>query len=179
MLPGQLGDVNESVYAAQVHEGTEVNDGGHDTLADLALLQLVEELGANLRLGLLEEGATRQHYVVAVLVELDDLGFKFLANVGLQVANATHFHEGGRQEATQSDIHDEAALDDLDDGALDRLVLFLKFFDGAPGTLVLSTLLGQHQAAFFVLFGENKGFNGVANFDDFAGVDIMLDRKLT
>ena len=43
VLPGQLGDVDKTVDAAEVHERTEVDDGGHDTGADLALAELLEE----------------------------------------------------------------------------------------------------------------------------------------
>ncbi len=39
VLPGQLGDVHETVDAAEVHERTEVDDRGDDTRADLALLR--------------------------------------------------------------------------------------------------------------------------------------------
>ena len=55
--------------------------------------------------------ATGQDHVVAVLVELKDLGLDLLADVRGEVADATHLNEGGRQEATQTDVDDEAALD--------------------------------------------------------------------
>src|SRR5690606_32073481 len=129
---GQLGDVHQAVHAAQIDEGAEVDDRGDHTLADLALLQLVQELAADLGLGLLEPGATRQDHVVAVLVELDDLGLDLLADVRLEVADTTHLDQRGGQEATETDIEDQAALDDLDDGALDGLVLLLELLDGAP-----------------------------------------------
>src|SRR6266542_907490 len=50
-------------------ERSEVDDRVEDALADLALLQPVEELGAHLGLGLLQPGPARQHHVVAVLVQ--------------------------------------------------------------------------------------------------------------
>jgi hypothetical protein len=178
VLPGQLRDVHEAVDATEVHEGTEVDDGGHDTLADLALLQLVEESVADLGLGLLEPRAARQHHVVAVLVELDDLGLERLADVRLQVADAAHLDQGRGQEAAQADVQDQAALDDLDDGALDDAVLFLDLLDRAPGALVLRTLLGQDEAAFLVLLLENEGFDLVADGDDLVGVDVVLDGQL-
>src|SRR4029453_15084785 len=105
-------------------------------------------------------------HVVAVLVELDDLRLERLADVRLQIADATHLHEGGRQEAAQADVQDQAALDDLDDGALDDAVLLLDLLDGAPGTLVLSTLLGQDQTAFLVLLLEDQGLDLVAHGND-------------
>src|SRR5262249_23185424 len=130
---------------------------------------------AHLGLGLLQPGAAAQHHVVAVLVQLDDLGFDLLADVRLQITNATHLDQRSGQEAAQPDVEDQAALDDLDDGALDGLVLLLERFDGAPGALVLCALLGQDQTAFFVLFGENKGLDLITDGNDLVGVDIVLD----
>ena len=73
VLPRQLGDVDEAVHAAEVDEGAEVHDARHDALADLARLEVGEEVLALLLLRLLEPRPARQHDVVAVLVELDDL----------------------------------------------------------------------------------------------------------
>src|SRR5690606_33122587 len=73
VLPGQLGDVDETVDAAKVNERTEVDDRRNLALADLALVQVVEEVRARLGLRLLEQGAARENHVVAVLVELEDL----------------------------------------------------------------------------------------------------------
>lgn len=163
MLPGQLGDVHQAVDATQVHEGTEVDDRGDDALADGTLLQLVEEFAAHRGLRLLQPGTAAQHHVVAVLVQLDDLGLDDLTDVRLQIADASHLDKRCGQEPTQADVEDQAALDDLDDGALDGLVLLLELLDGAPGALVLGALLGQDQAAFFVLLGEDQRFDLVAD----------------
>src|SRR5690606_33040526 len=155
--------------------GAEVDDRGDDALADLALLQGVEERLANLGLGLLQPGAARQDHVVAVLVEFDDLGLELTADVGLQVADAAHLDEGRGQEAAQADVEDEAALDDLDDGAGDDPVLVLDLLDRAPGALVLGALLGQDQATLLVLLLEDQGLDVFADFHDVSWVDIVLD----
>src|SRR5690606_6796995 len=60
VLPGQFRDVHQSVDAAEIDEGAEVDDRADDALADLALLELVEEVLANGRLRLLEPGTARQ-----------------------------------------------------------------------------------------------------------------------
>src|SRR5690606_22435713 len=135
VLPGELGDVHQAVDATEVDERTEVDDRGNDALADLALLQLVEEVLPNLRLGLLEPGAAGQHHVVAVLVQLDDLRLELLADVRLEVADAPHLDQGRGQEATQADVQDQAALDDLDHRAGDDAVVVLDLLDRAPGAL--------------------------------------------
>ena len=178
VLPGQLGDVDQTVNATQVHEGPEVDDGGHDAGADLPLLQSLQEVGADLGLGLLEPGATGEDHVVAVLVQLNDLRLELAAHVGLEVANATHLHQGGGQEAAQADVQDETALDDLNDGAGDDAVLLLDALDGAPGALVLRALLAQEQTPFLVLLLQDEGFDLVADGDDLVGVDVVLDGQL-
>jgi len=170
--------VNEAVYAAQVHECTEVDDGGNDAGTDLALFQLVEERGADLGLGLLEPCTAGQHNVVAVLVQLDDLGFDLLTDVRSEVAHTAHLDEGCGQEAAQTDVEDKTTLDNLDDGTGDNTVFFLDLLDVAPGTLVLSTLLGEDQAAFFVFLGEDQGFDQIANGDNVSGINVVLDGQL-
>ena len=178
VLPRQLGNVNQAVDTAEIDEGAEVDDGGNNALADLALLQLVQELGANLGLGLLQVRTAGQNNVVALLVQLDDLCFQLLADVRLQVTDATHLNEGCRQEATQADIQDEAALDNLDNGTGNRLFLGLQLLDGAPCALVLRALLGQDQATFLVLLGENKCVNLIADLNNLVRVDVVLDGQL-
>src|SRR5699024_1154668 len=177
VLPGQLGHVHQAIHAAQVDERAEVDDRGHHTLADLALLELGEEVLADLGLGLLQPCPTRQHHVVAVLVELDDLRLELLADVRLQVTDAAHLHQGGGQEATQADVDDQATLDDLDHGAGDDAVLLLDLLDGAPGALVLGALLREDQAAFLVLLLLDEGLDLVADVDDLERVHVMLDRE--
>src|SRR6185437_2431395 len=123
VLPRQLGHVHQTVDATEVDERTEVDDGADDAAPDLTLLQRREERLANLGLGLLEPRTTREHDVVAVLVELDDLRLKLATDVGLQVTYAAHLDEGRWQEAAQADVEDQAALDDLDDGTGDDVVV--------------------------------------------------------
>ena len=101
-----------------------------------------------------------------------------LPDVRLQVADAAHLDQRGRQEAAQADVEDETTLDDLDDGAGDDAVLFLDLLDRAPGALVLGALLGQDQAAFLVLLLEDQGLDVVADRDDLVRVDVVLDRQL-
>ena len=115
VLPRQLADVDEPVHAAEIDERTEADDRGDRAFADFADLEVGEELVAGLLLVLFQVGATGQHHVVAVLVEFDDLAVHGLADVRREVADAAQLDERRRQEATQPDVDDEAALDDFDD----------------------------------------------------------------
>src|SRR5690606_30378124 len=148
VLPRQFGDVDEAVDATEVHEGAEVHDGGDYALANLALLEGVEEVAAGLGLRLLEEGAARKDHIVAVLVELDDLRLDVAADVRLEVANPAHLNQRCGQEAAQADVDNEAALDDLDDTAGHNAVRVLDLLDLGPCALLLGAALREEEAAF-------------------------------
>ena len=99
-------------------------------------------------------------------------------DVGLEVAHAAQVDERRGQEAAQADVEDEAALDHLDDRALDDAVLLLDLLDRAPGALVLRALLGQDQAAVLVLLLEDEGLELVVERDDLVRVDVVADGEL-
>jgi hypothetical protein len=179
VLPGQLGHVHEPVHAPEVDEGAEVDDRRDGALADLARLEVGEELLALLLLRLLEPRPAGQHDVVAVLVELDDLGLEAAADVGREVPDPAELHERGGQEAPQADVDDEAALDDLDDRATDDAVGLLELLDRAPRPLVLRALLGQDEPALLVLLLEDEGLDLLAEADDLVRVDVVADAQLT
>ncbi|GAB7037446.1 hypothetical protein JCM9533A_12940 [Catenuloplanes niger JCM 9533] len=119
-----------------------------------------------------------KNHVVAVLVQLYDLRFQLAAHVGLEVANAPHLDQGGREEAPEPDVEDQAALDHLDDGAANDAVLVLDLLDGAPGALVLRPLLREDQTTLLVLLLENEGLDVVTDRHHFRGVHVVLDRQL-
>ncbi len=178
VLPRQLGHVDQAVHAPEVDEGAEVDHRGHHALAALARLEVDQELAPLLLLGLLQPGPAGQDHVVAVPVQLDDLGLDDPAHVGLELAHPAQLDQRGGQEAPQPDVHDEAALDHLDDRAGDHLVGLLELLDGAPGPLVLGPLLREDQPTLLVLLLEDKGLDGLAQGDDLRGVDVVADGQL-
>ena len=99
-------------------------------------------------------------------------------DVGLEVAHAAQLDERGRQEAAEADVEDEAALDDLDDRALDDALGLLDLLDRAPGPLVLGPLLRQDEPALLVLLREDEGLDLLAQRHDLVGVDVVADREL-
>jgi len=178
VAPRELGDVNQAVDAAQVHEGTEVDDRGDGTRQDHALLQLAEDLGALVLAAFLEHHAARKDDVVAVAVHLDDTRLEATSHVGCEVLHAAQVDKRCRQEASQADIEDETTLDDLDDLAFDVLARLELLLDLAPGALVLGALLGEDEPAVLVLLLENESLDRVADLDDLRRVDVLADRQL-
>ena len=151
--------MNQAVDAAEVHEGAEVHDRGDGALEAHADLELGEDLLALGLAGLLEHDAAGEDDVVAVAVHLDDAGLDAGAHVGVEVLDATEVDEGSGQEATQADVENQAALDDLDDLALDGLAGVELLLDAVPGALVLGTLLGEDETALLVLLLENQSLD--------------------
>ena len=72
--------------------------------------------------------------------------------------------EAGRKPA-HAEVQDQAALDDLDHDALDRLAGLGRRLDLAPCLLEAGALLGQQQAPLLVLLGEHQGVDALAERD--------------
>ena len=125
-----------------------------------------------------EKNTTRKNDVVAVAVHLDDAGLDAGAHVGGEVLDATEVDEGSGQEATQADVEDQAALDNLDNLALDVLAGVELLLDAVPSTLVLGTLLGQDQTTVLVLLLENEGLDGITECNDVCRVSVLADGQL-
>src|SRR5206468_7856169 len=138
-------------------------DVGDRALHDHARLQAVEDLLALLLALLLEHRAAREDDVVAGAVELDDLALDLRAQVLVEVRDAPDVDERGGQEAAHPEVDDQAALDDLDDGALDGASALRGSLDGAPCLLEARALLGHDEAAVLVLLGEDKGVDLLAH----------------
>ena len=179
MLPRQLADVDEAVHSAEIDERTERDHRRHGALSNLSDLEIGEEAVASLLLVLFEVGPAGQHNVVAVLVELNDLGLHDGADVRLQVTHTAQFNQRGREEPAKPDVDDKSALHDLNDRAFNDSLCFFLGFDVAPSSLVLSTLLRQNQTTFFVFLGEHEGFDGLSHRHHFCRIHIVANAELT
>src|SRR6476469_1005292 len=121
--PGALGDMDQAVHPVEVDEGAEVDDVRELAIDHVAGVEPVEDLLSLLLALVLEDGAAREHDVVARAVELDHLAAQLLPEVLVEVLHAADVDERRRQEPAYPEVEDEAALDDLDDAAVHRLAL--------------------------------------------------------
>ena len=170
--------MDQAVDALEVDEGAEVDDVGDLALDDLAGLEAVEDLLADLLALFLEHRAAREDDVVAAAVELDHLALERLAHELVEVVDAADVDQRGGQEAAHPEVEDQAALDDLDDAALDRLAGLGGGLDPAPCLLEAGALLGEDQTALGVLLGEDQGVDLLAERDLVRGIDRPADREL-
>src|SRR5689334_1823950 len=178
VAPGELRDVDQTVDAVEIDERAEVDDVG-DLALDLdARRQPVEDLLTGLLALLLEHRPPRQDDVVAAAVELDDLAQQRLVAVLLEILDATDVDQRRGQEAPHAEVDDQAALDDLDDLALDRLAALGRCLDALPRLLEAGALLRENQPALGVLLLEHERVDLLADLDLVVRVDGAADREL-
>src|SRR5581483_4485611 len=176
--PRELGDVDEAVHAVEIDEGTEVDDVRDLPLDHVAGLQLVEDLLPLLLALFLEHGPAREHDVVARPVELDHLAPELLSQELVEILHAPDVDERRRQEAADAEVEDQAALDDFDHAAVDRIAGLGGALDVLPRELEPRTLLRQDQPSLGVLFRQDERVDLVAERDFVRRVHRAPDRQL-
>ncbi len=163
--------MDESVRAADVDEGAEVADRGDATLADLALLQLLDQLLLHLVAPLLHGLALGEDQPVAMAVDLDDLEGQRAADqpghVGLLagiVAAANLGHLRRRHESAHAvEIHQQTALVVVGDFGLDDLVRLVELLQSTPALLLPRPVDRDDRVTFLVLGLDDEDEDGVAD----------------
>ena len=163
-LPRHVGDVQQAIDAAEVDERAVIGEVLDHALDDGAFLQLVEQFGALGAVFLLDDRATRNDDVVALLVELDDLELVHLAFEVARVAHGAHVHERtGQERAHEIDFDGEAALDAAVDEALDDLLLLERGLEAFPGAGTLGFFAREARFAGTVFDAVECDFDVVAD----------------
>src|SRR5690606_4692344 len=150
--PAQVGDVEEAVDAAEVDEDAEVDDVLDGPLEHLADLERVEDLLPLLHEVLLDQRLVADDDVAVGRVDLDDLELHRLVEVRVEVAHRPDVHLGAGEEGLgPEEVHDHAALDAADDGALEDAAGLERLLDLPPAPEVVRLRLGQHELPAAVL----------------------------
>jgi hypothetical protein len=178
VAPRKLGDVDQAVHPVEVDEGAEVHDVRDLTVDHVARVEPVEDRLPHLLALVLEDGAAREHDVVARAVELDHLAAQLLAEELVQVLHAADVHQRGRQEAAHAEVEDETALDDLDHLAVHGLARLGRALDRLPRHLEARALLGEDQTALGVLLGEDECVDLVSEADLVGRIHGAPNRQL-
>ena len=138
----------------------------------------VEDRLAHLLALVLEDGAAREDDVVARAVELDHLAAQLLREELVEVLDAADVDERRRQEATDAEVEDETALDDLDHPAVDGLAALGGSLDRLPGELEARALLREEEAPLGVLLRHHERVDLVADRHLVGRVHVPADREL-
>ena len=116
--PGQIGNVQQAINAAEVDECAVVGDVLDDTLDDAAFLEVGQQCIALFTNTGFKHGTTGNDHVVTLAIELDDLEFVGLAFVRRGVLDRTHVDQRTRQEGADAVGHNgQTTLHLAGDGA--------------------------------------------------------------
>ena len=171
--PGEIGDVQQAVDAAEIDERAVIGDVLDDALDDCAFLQRFEQLLALFALIRFEHGAARYHDVVALAVELDDLEVHLLVFVRRRVFHRTDVDERARQERADAvHHHGEAALHLAVDRALHDRAFFKGLFELVPCRQALRLVAGQPRLAVTVFQRFDRDAHEIAGL----GLDLRRGR---
>ena len=122
--PGDVGDVQQAVDAAEVDERAVVGDVLHRAFDHLAFGEVGDDLVALLGAALFEHGAARHDDVAAAAIHLEDLERLRHVHQRRDVAHRADVDLAARQEGHGAvEVDGEAALDLVEDDAFDLLVL--------------------------------------------------------
>ena len=174
-FPRHVGDVQQSIDAAQVHESAVVGEILHHALDRRALLQIIQQRGTLGAVFLLDDGAARYDHVVALLIELDHFEFERLVLQVRRIAYRAHIDQGARQEGAHIvDFDRETALDPARDDADDHLLLLESGFQARPRSGTLGLLAREAGFARAILDAVQGDLDGLAD-DDFDFTFFVLE----
>src|SRR5688572_5061346 len=161
--PCEVGDVQQAVDAAQVHERAVVGDVLHHALHDRAFLQRLEQLLALDAGGFLHDGTAGNHHVVPLAVELDDLELELLAFQVRGVLHRAQVDERAGQEGADAVHHDgEAALHLAGDDTLDDRAGGERVVEAGPRGELLGLVARELGGAEAVFEGLDRDRDEVA-----------------
>ena len=178
--PGQLGDVNHAVHAADVYECAVGSQGLNGAVVLVADLDGVPDLLSSSLASLLLDLTDRTNNALALTVDLGDieglLGLNQLAHrLILRYAGL-----GCRDEYAYAECSCyNAAAVLLNDGALNRSMLLVSLLNGLPALQLINALLGQSDGALAVVYANNNSLDLVANVDVGSYVVVRVVRQLT
>ncbi len=167
--PAHVGDVEQTIEAIQINERAEIGDVLDCALANVAGHHFAEQLRAFLAALGLDEFAAREHDVLAILVDLDDLEFVAVADERLEILRRDHVNLRRRQKSLDADVDDQAALDHGLDLAHDAAAFVANREDAFPIFLELRLFVREDDGAFLVfeLLDEHVNFRA-----DLDGVEV-------
>ncbi len=146
--PGDVGDMQQAVDAAEVDEGAVIGDVLHHAVDRHALFEIGDDFMALFGAALFEHGAARHHDIAAAAVHFQDLERLRHAEQRRHVADRTDIDLRARQEGHGAvEIDGEAALDLIEDDAFDLLGGFKSLFELDPALFAARLVARDHRFA--------------------------------
>jgi hypothetical protein len=161
--------VQQAIDTTQVDEGTVIGDVLDHPLDDAAFLESREQRIALFADARFENGTARDHHVVALAVELDDLEFVSLAFVRRGVLDRAHIDQRAWQEGADTvGHHRQPPLDLAGNGAGDERSVVQSLLERIPRSDTFGTVARQTSFTETVL----ELFDG--HLDEIADLDFKF-----
>ena len=131
--PTQIGDVNQTVYAAQIDEYTVRGDVFDRTFENLSFFEFGHDLFLLcLEFGL-DQSLVRYDYVAELLIDLNHLEFHRFVNIDIVIADRFNIDLRSWQESLDTEhIDNHTALGTTFDVTLDHFVFFESLVHAIP-----------------------------------------------
>ena len=162
--PRDVGDVQQAVDAAEVDERTVVGDVLDHAFHGVSFFQALNQFRTLFGTGLFQNDTAGHDDVAAALVHFQDLERLRRVHQRGHVADRTDIDLRTRQEGNSAiQIDGEAALDLIEDLAVDFLVCFERDFQANPAFLAACLFARQDSFAKSVFDTLEVNFNFVAD----------------
>src|SRR4051812_15162435 len=164
--PGDIGDVEQAVDAAEINERTVIGDVLDHAVDHLALFEVLHQFLALLGAGFFENRAARHHDVAAAAIHFQDLERLRIVHQRRDVADRADIDLRTRQEGNRAvEIDGEATLDLVEDDAVDLLVVVEGLLKLAPAFLAARLVARQHGFAERIFDSVEEHLDLVANLE--------------
>ncbi len=164
--PGDVGDMQQPVHAAQIHKGAVIGDVLDHALDHLLFLQGGDQAGAFLGAAFFQNGAARDHDIAAAAIHLENLEHLRLVHQRPDIAGRTHIDLRTRQEGHGAvEIDGKAALDPSKDHALYAGLIVEGLFQLDPAFFAARLVARQHGFTQRVFDAFQVNFHRVAHGD--------------
>src|SRR5580698_8563902 len=164
--PGDIGDVQQAVDAAEVNERTVIGDVLDDAVDHLTLFEVLHQFLALLGAGLFQNRAARHHDVAAAAIHLEDLERLRIVHQRGDIADRADVDLRARQEGDRAvEVDGEATLDLVEDDAVNLLVVVEGLLELAPALLAARLVARQHGFAECVLDPVEEHLDFIADLE--------------
>src|ERR1700676_249720 len=156
--PTEVGEMQQAIDAAEVDESAVLGDVLYVAVNDLAFGDGFHKRGA---LGVqlfFHDGAAADHDIAAAAIQLGDANLDLLAEKGIEILHRLEVVLRAGEESAHADVDDEAALDAVDDFAVESVLGCEGGVHLLTGAAAENLEIRDAGVAFFV-------FAGVLHFD--------------
>ena len=156
----------QAVDAAEINERTVIGDVLDHAVDHLTLFEVLHQLLALLGAGLFQNRAARHHDVAAAAIHLEDLERLRVVHQRGDVADRTDVDLRARQEGDSTvEVDGKAALDLVEDDAVDLFVVLERLLELAPAFLAARLVAREHGFTERVLDAVEEHLDFVADLD--------------